>query len=97
MLSTKIIRCHFGNIHLKNFSNSCVTNRSHYDSLGITPKATQADVKNAYYQLSKVYHPDKNKGCPEASKKFQDISNAYEVLGNFKLRKMYDKGNTKLL
>lgn len=67
--------------------------KSHYDSLEITPKATQADIKSAYYKLSKIHHPDKNQGCAEASRRFQEVSNAYEVLGNYKLRKLYDKGN----
>lgn len=79
-------------LNIKNFSTNNWHFRSHYDSLGITPKATQNDIKSAYYKLSKIYHPDKNEGCPDASKKFHDISNAYEILGNFKLRRLYDKG-----
>lgn len=67
--------------------------KNHYDSLGLTPKATQADVKGAYYKLSMVYHPDKNEGCDVAAQKFRDITEAYEVLGNVRLRKLYDKGN----
>ncbi|CAH1107701.1 unnamed protein product [Psylliodes chrysocephalus] len=64
---------------------------NHYDSLGITPKATQNEIKAAYYKLSMVYHPDKNKD--EASlQKFRAITEAYEVLGNVKTRKMYDRG-----
>ncbi|XP_028157659.1 dnaJ homolog subfamily C member 30, mitochondrial-like [Ostrinia furnacalis] len=64
---------------------------SHYDVLGVTPKATQGDIKTAYYELSKIYHPDRS--CDEASaKKFRAITEAYEVLGNLKLKKMYDKG-----
>lgn len=39
-----------------------------------------------------MYHPDKNKGSSEAADKFRDISEAYEVLGNYRLRKLYDKG-----
>ena len=39
-----------------------------------------------------VYHPDKNKDSLEASEKFREITAAYEVLGNFRLRKLYDKG-----
>ncbi|XP_045770827.1 dnaJ homolog subfamily C member 30, mitochondrial [Maniola jurtina] len=64
---------------------------SHYDVLGITPKATQNDIKSAYYKLSKLYHPDKSKD-EESAKKFRAITEAYEVLGNIKLKKMYDKG-----
>lgn len=41
-------------------SFSPCTCASHYDVLGITPKATQSDIKAAYYKLSKVYHPDKS-------------------------------------
>lgn len=76
----------------RNFVSTCINYRSHYDSLGITPHATQADVKTAYYKLSKMYHPDRNKGSDEANRKFRDITAAYEVLGNLKLRKLYDKG-----
>ncbi|CAK1541659.1 unnamed protein product [Leptosia nina] len=64
---------------------------SHYDVLGITPKATQRDIKSAYYKLSKLYHPDKSKD-EESAKKFRAITEAYEVLGNINLKKMYDKG-----
>lgn len=66
--------------------------KNHYDSLGITPKATQNEVKTAYYKLSMIYHPDKNKDSVNALNKFRDITEAYEVLGNYKLRKLYDKG-----
>lgn len=39
-----------------------------------------------------TYHPDKNKDDLEAAEKFREITSAYEVLGNFRLRKLYDKG-----
>lgn len=42
---------------LSTSSRSCA---NHYDALGITPKATQNDIKSAYYKLSKIYHPDKS-------------------------------------
>lgn len=63
-----------------------------YNDLGITSHATQKEIKQAYFNLSMVYHPDKNKGCKEASTKFRLISEAYEVLGNIRTRRMYDKG-----
>ncbi|XP_054283852.1 dnaJ homolog subfamily C member 30, mitochondrial-like [Macrosteles quadrilineatus] len=65
--------------------------KNHYDSLGVTPKATQGDIKTAYYKLSKEYHPDLNKGDEDAAEKFRNITAAYEVLGNVKSRKTYDR------
>ncbi|KAJ8712929.1 hypothetical protein PYW08_008233 [Mythimna loreyi] len=73
-------------------TSSTVCASSHYDVLGITPKATQNDIKSAYYKLSKIYHPDKSNNDEAAAKKFRAISEAYEVLGNLQLKKMYDKG-----
>lgn len=67
-------------------------NKNHYQALGVSSNATQSDIKTAYYKLSMQYHPDRNKDSDEAAKKFHDIAEAYEVLGNFKLRKLYDKG-----
>ncbi|GAB0093019.1 dnaJ homolog subfamily C member 30 [Sergentomyia squamirostris] len=66
--------------------------KNHYDVLGLTPKATQNDIKAAYYKLSMQYHPDKNKESEEAVQKFRDITAAYEVLGTYRLRRLYDKG-----
>lgn len=80
--------------NLRHFSTSSAVlkSKNHYDALGITPKATQADVKNAYYKLSMQYHPDRNEGSETAATQFRDITSAYEVLGNVKMRRMYDKG-----
>lgn len=71
--------------------------KNHYDSLGIQSTSTQGEVKSAYYKLSMMYHPDKNQGNPESSQKFRDITEAYEVLGNVKTRKLYDKGKLLFL
>lgn len=70
----------------------CVANKSHYEVLNITKAATHKEIKDAYYRLSMIYHPDKNKGCEEAAKLFCDITTAYEVLGNVRQRKLYDSG-----
>lgn len=66
---------------------------NYYDALGISKNSTQSEIKAAYYRLSMLYHPDKNQGCESAAIKFREITQAYEVLGNFKLRRLYDKGN----
>lgn len=70
--------------------------RNHYDVLEITPKATQADVKTAYYKMSMIHHPDRNKGNAESVERFRDITSAYEVLSNYRLRRLYDKGKTNI-
>ncbi|KYN36685.1 DnaJ like protein subfamily C member 30 [Trachymyrmex septentrionalis] len=64
--------------------------KNHYDTLNITPYATQSEVKSAYYKLTLQYHPDKNKS-KYAKQKFQDVSEAYEVLSNHDQRKIYDR------
>lgn len=66
--------------------------RNFYDTLGVTPNATQSDIKKAYYKLSMQYHPDKNEGSEQAILKFREITEAYEILGSYKSRKMYDRG-----
>lgn len=62
---------------------------NYYTVLGVTPKATSSQIKLAYYKLSKIYHPDRNKS-PTAPRKFQEVQTAYETLSNPKLRAEYD-------
>lgn len=50
-----------------------------YQILDVPKNASQKDIKKAYYQLAKKFHPDTNKGDPNASKRFQEVSEAYEV------------------
>ncbi|XP_030248271.1 uncharacterized protein LOC115566495 [Sparus aurata] len=68
------------------------TKTGYYDILGVSPTATQAQVKTAYYKQSFIYHPDRNAGGDEATVRFSEISEAYTVLGNKVLRKKYDRG-----
>ncbi len=63
-----------------------------YATLRLTPSATQQQVKEAYYALSMQFHPDRNKGSEEAHRKFTEITEAYSILGQYELRKKYDKG-----
>lgn len=63
-------------IHTTNSLNARV---DYYKVLGVSKNASAKDIKKAYYQLAKKYHPDANKSDPAAPKKFQEVSEAYEV------------------
>ena len=63
----------------------------YYQMLGVSRDATQDEIKKAYRKLALKHHPDKNAGNPEAEKKFKEVSEAYEVLGDQKKRQMYDQ------
>lgn len=65
--------------------------KNFYKVLGVSPKATQAQIKNAFYKLSITHHPDKHKGSEESHETFQKISEAYNVLSNQETRKQYDR------
>ena len=61
-----------------------------YDILGVDKKASQDEIKSAYYKLAKKYHPDLNKS-PEAAEKLKEINEAYGCLGDAEKRKNYDQ------
>lgn len=58
--------------------------------MGLGKNASQSEIKKAYYQLAKKYHPDKNPGDKAAQKKFQEVSEAYEVLSDESKKRQYD-------
>ncbi|KAM0458311.1 hypothetical protein ACHAPV_006122 [Trichoderma viride] len=62
-----------------------------YKILGVDKSATDKQLKTAYRQLSKKFHPDKNPGDETAHEKFVQVSEAYEVLSDSELRKVYDR------
>jgi len=66
---------------------------NYYKTLGVEENATSDEIKKAYRLLSFKNHPDKNQGNPEATSKFQKISEAYETLGDIQKREEYDMMN----
>uniref|UniRef100_A0A1A8DCY1 DnaJ homolog subfamily A member 3, mitochondrial n=1 Tax=Nothobranchius kadleci TaxID=1051664 RepID=A0A1A8DCY1_NOTKA len=74
------------------FHSSCRVSSKQdlYEVLGVSRGASQKEIKKAYYQLAKKYHPDTNPDDPEAKEKFAQLAEAYEVLSDEVKRKQYD-------
>uniref|UniRef100_A0A3B1KBC8 DnaJ heat shock protein family (Hsp40) member B4 n=1 Tax=Astyanax mexicanus TaxID=7994 RepID=A0A3B1KBC8_ASTMX len=64
--------------------------KDYYKILGISKGAAEEDIKKAYRKQALKWHPDKNK-APNASEKFKEIAEAYEVLSDPKKREIYDQ------
>ncbi len=65
---------------------------NYYDILGVSPGATQDEIKKSFRHLALKYHPDKNRNSEESKQKFMKIVEAYEVLSDDQARKTYDSG-----
>ena len=65
--------------------------KDYYEVLGLSEKASPGEMKKAYRQLAKRFHPDRNPNNPKASDRFKDIGEAYGVLSDPEKRKQYDR------
>lgn len=63
----------------------------YYKILGVSKGASEKEIKAAYRKLARKYHPDLNPNNSEAEKKFKEINEANEVLGDQEKRKKYDE------
>ncbi len=66
--------------------------RDPYEILGVSKSASEAEIKKAFRTLAKKYHPDKHSGDAAAQKKFQEISGAYDIVGDKDKRVKFDAG-----
>ena len=63
-----------------------------YEILGVPKTASEAEIKKAFRSLAKKHHPDKHAGDASAQKRFQEISGAYDILGDKEKRAQFDAG-----
>ncbi len=66
--------------------------KTHYTTLGVTPWANERQIRQAYRELSKLYHPDTtNLPTEVAVEQFRQINAAYAILSNPERRTLYDR------
>ncbi|HKP57241.1 MAG TPA: DnaJ C-terminal domain-containing protein [Polyangiales bacterium] len=65
--------------------------RDFYKVLGVPRTATESEIRKAYRNLARKYHPDKNPGNAQAEEKFKAVAHASDVLLNKKKRELYDE------
>lgn len=68
-----------------------MSKRDYYEVLGVDRGADEKAIKKAFRRLAMKYHPDRNGEDPEAKEKFQEVSEAAEVLGDPEKRQIYDQ------
>src|SRR3954447_25041465 len=66
------------------------TKRDYYEILSVSRTASDDDIKKAYRRLALQYHPDRN-SAPEATERFKEATEAYQVLSDAEKRGLYDR------
>jgi DnaJ-class molecular chaperone len=65
--------------------------RDYYKTLGVQSTASASEIKSAYRKLARKFHPDVNPNNKDAERRFKEINEAYQVVGDAEKRKKYDQ------
>ncbi|HXA50960.1 MAG TPA: DnaJ domain-containing protein, partial [Candidatus Acidoferrum sp.] len=68
-----------------------MSKKDYYEVLGVGRESGDQEIKGAYRELAKRFHPDKNPDDPAAEERFKEASEAYSVLSDSQKRAAYDR------
>jgi DnaJ-class molecular chaperone len=66
--------------------------RDPYTVLGVPKTASEAEIKKAFRKAAKQHHPDQNRNDPQAARRFAEVNQANEILGDAEKRRQFDRG-----
>src|SRR5271169_5261092 len=76
---------------MRSLRRMAVQFKDYYETLGVARSATPEEIKQAFRKLARIHHPDVAKNKVAGEKKFKEINEAYEVLGDPEKRQKYDQ------